>query len=292
MKIKTLGLAILSAFTFSLAACNDNVSSSGNGDSSSPSSSSVTPSYVSPWGEKIYSAVYKQYGMDIPFATGSLGAKYGVTKDNYGDPMIFILCEYKDADAIEAGIEAYALSAVEQGYNVAKVDYGNGYPAYDCSIPFNNCMTLHIQCLYGGMDTDGDGEVEDYMGLFLTSEVTVDPYNWPTDLIEYVLGKDIVVPPITGEYVTYSSSELHDDDIGNYVSIVVYGLSADYVLTYKNSLEETGFTTEYVDDSEDDYYLAWMNDKYFIQLDSGNDGTRDYIDINIALGDVHDYFYI
>ena len=286
MKLKKLGLVILSALTFSITACDnvpvDSGKNSGDGSSST--------SYVSPWGDKIYSVLYEHYGMDIPFATGATGAKYGVTTDDYGDPMIMILCEYADADAIDAAVEAYSISALNAGYNVISVDYNNGHPAYECSIPYNSCMSLNITCLYGGMDTDGDGETEDYMGLFLSSSVSVDPYVWPADLIDYVLGFKANVPALTGDGITYSSSEIHDTDFGNYVNIVVYGVSVDYLETYKNLLESNGYTTEYVQDTDYDYYLAWTGKTFYIQLNSGNDGTRDYIDINVAKGDVHNYF--
>ncbi len=288
MKLKKLGPVILTALMFGITAC-DNIPAD-SGGSSGVESSSV--SYVSPWGEKLYSIIYEHYGMDIPFPTGAKGAKYGVMKDNYGDPMIVILCDFEeDADAIDAAVEAYADYAVESGYNVIPMDYDNGHPAYDCSIPYNSCMTLHIQCLYGGMDADGDGEAEDYLGLFLTSDVTVDPYVWPEDLLDYVLGFKADVPALTGEGITYSSNEIHDDDFGNYVSIVVYGAGFDGLTTYKTLLESNGYTVKYVEDT-DDYYLAWRNDTFYIQLDSGNDGTRDYIDINVAKGDIRDYFNI
>ena len=288
MKLKKLGPVILTALIFGITAC-DNVPAD-SGSSSNVESGSI--SYVSPWGEKLYSIIYEHYGMDIPFPTGAKGAKYGVMEDNYGDPMIVILCDFEeDVDAIDAAVEAYADYAVEAGYNVISMDYDNGHPAYDCSIPYNSCMTLHIQCLYGGMDTDGDGEAEDYLGLFLTSDVTVDPYVWPEDLIDYVLGFKANVPALTGEGITYSSNEIHDDDFGNYVSIVVYGAGSNGLTAYKTLLESSGYTVKYVEDT-DDYYLAWANDTFFIQLDSGNDGTRDYIDINIAKGDVNDYFNV
>ncbi len=289
MKLRKLGLVILSALTFSIAACDNNPVDSGT----NPSGDNSSTTYVSPWGEKLYSLIYEHYGMDIPFATGAKGAKFGVMEDDYGDPMIVILCDYdQDADAIDSAIEAYADSAVKAGYNVTAADYDNGHPAYDCSIPYNSCMTLHIQCLYGGMDTDGDGEAEDYLGLFLTSDVTIDPYVWPEDLIDYVLGFKANVPALTGDGITYSSSEIHDDDFGNYVSIVVYGVDTNSFETYKNLLEANSYTVEFVQDTDYDYYLAWLNDTFYIQLYFGNDGTRDYIDINVAKGDVHDYFDI
>ncbi len=236
--------------------------------------------------------LHKHYGMDIPFPSGALGAKYGVTKDNYGDPMIVILCEFADADAIDAAVEAYAITAVNEGYNVVSVDYDNGHPAYDCSIPYNDSMTMHIQCLYGGMDTDDDGEAEDYLGLFVTSEASVDPYVWPAGLIEYVLGFEANVPALEGEYITYSSSEIHDDDFGNYVNIVVYGATETDFTNYQNDLKSAGYTVKFFEDEDYRYYLAWLDETFFIQLNTGTENSRYYIDINIAKGNVRDSFDI
>ncbi len=290
MKLKKLALAMLSALAFTVTGCDNNVVPSQDVSSSDADKSN------SPWGKTLYDIFYKHYGMDVPFPTGAKGAKFAEMEDDYGDPMIVVLCDFEeDVDAIDSAIETYAITALDQGYNVIAIDYNNGHPAYDCSIPYNDCMTLHIQCLYGGMDTDGDGVSEDYLGLFFTSEVSVDPYMWPAELINYVLGFDVEIPAIEGSGITYQSSEIHDADFGNYVSITVYGVAAEDVGNYEGLLKANNYNVEYVESADEDetnFYLAWIDDTFYIQFNGGLYQNNYYIDINIAKGDVHEFFDI
>ncbi len=306
MKIKNLVFPFLGIVTLGLSGC-----SQGNPASSSSLPSSEESTYQSfdtknsPWGEQIASVMYELYGQDIPFPTGTSKVNYGVTTDDYGDPMLVLMCSFEDSDAIEEAVNQYAISANDAGYSVSSVDYGTGFSAYECRLPYDGYKTLVIQTTYGGMDLDGDGETEDYMGIFVWSEITVDPYSWPTNLIENVIDPDYDIPVFGGEGITYDSTEMHDSDLGNYVSIVVYGVSAGDDLKYKETLGKAGYAVvaysiegyydeygDYVEGS--DFYLAWVDDSFFIQFCYGYDSynKKSYMDINIAKGDVYDYFDI
>ena len=314
MKNKNLVLSLLSLVTLGIAGCNQSVPSessetinSSEAESSSASADEsanfVSDPKGSPWGEQIASVMYELYGQDIPFPTGTSKVRYGVTTDDYGDPMLVLMCSFEDSDAIEAAVNQYAIDANDAGYSVTSVDYNTGFSAYECRLPYDGFKTLVIQTTYGGMDLDGDGETEDYMGIFVWSEITVDPYEWPTALIENIIDPSYDIPAFEGEGITYNSTEMHDSDFGNYVSIVVYGVSEGDDLVYKEMLGKAGYAVvacsieesydeygDYVEGS--DFYLAWADETFFIQFCYGYDSynEKSYMDINIAKGNVYDYF--
>ncbi len=319
MKTKKLTLALLSLAALGISGCATQPSASESGVSTEePSSSAEEPSssvensnsfvsdpYGSPWGAQIASVMYDLYGQDIPFPTGTTKVKYGVSKDDYGDPMLILMCSFEDSDAIEAAVQQYAIDANDAGYSVTSVDYDTGFSAYECRLPYDGYKTLVIQTTYGGADLDEDGETEDYMGIFVWSEIAVDPYGWPVALIDNIISPSTAIPAFEGTGITYNSSELTDSDLGNYVSIVVYGVSEGDDENYKKILEDAGYnvaigkTESYEDEYGDivegsEFYLAWVDETFFIQFCYGYDyyNSASYMDINIAKGNVFDNFDI
>ncbi len=316
MKNKKLFLSLLGLLALGVAGCNQ--SAPGSSNHADPSSETENPSASanestnfipdpkgSPWGEQIASVMYDLYGRDIPFPTGTTKVNYGKTTDDYGDPMLVLMCSFEDSEAIEAAVQQYAIDATDAGYSVTSVDYNTGFSGYECRLPYDGYKTLVIQTTYGGMDLDGDGEAEDYMGIFVWSEITVDPYEWPTALIDNIIEPSHDIPAFKGEGITYNSSEVADVDFGNYVSIVVYGVSKGDDLKYKEMLGKAGYAVvaysieesydengDYVEGS--DFFLAWADETYFIQFGYGYDSynSKAYMDINIAKGNVYDYFDI
>ena len=290
MKFRNLGLAFLSLFTLAAAGCDE-----GTGDTPSETSSERDFSAY-PWGQEITAKMYEMYGMDIPFPTGTTRALYYVMPDDYGDPMLVLMCSFPTSDDIIAAVDQYAIDASDAGYSVSQLDLQTDISSYECSIPFAGYKKLYIDVVYGGLDLDEDGESEDYLGLFVRDEISVDPYEWPAALIEGVISPSAEVPAFEGEGITYNSSEVHDSDFGNYVSIVVYGSAEGDDLEYKALLEQNGYTvqSETIADSDGSYsvYLAWIDDAFFIQFNSGVEDEIPYLDINIAKGDVHDFFEI
>lgn len=298
---KTALLGLTCLLTLGLFSCSQKeggTESLASSEASSSDNQVKSDPYGSPWGEQIASIFYDYYGQDIPFPYGTTSVKYGVGVDDYGDPMIVLFCSFETVDDIDAAIEQYSIDAVNRGYNVVTLSsVDNGHPAYDCSIPYFDVMTLRLQICYGGADLDGDGENEDYLGIFVTSETTVDPYFWPYDLINNVIGDDKEIPAFEGEGITYNSTEVHDSEFGNYVSITVYGVVESDLENYHQILVDAGYNVTWIEEeaTEEDevaysYYLAWKDDSFFIQFNSGSYQNQAYMDINIALGDVYDHF--
>ena len=234
-----------------------------------------------------------------PLCDQRFGAKFGETKDEYGDPLIIILCDYPDSDSIIQGVEDYAVAAESEGFLVTPLDVGTDTPAYECTIQISEARNLLLQVAYGGYDTDGDGEAEDYLGIFCSTYYIVDPKSWPQTLIDEVIGKDLDIPSYEGQGITYDSHERTDEEFGNYVSITLYGVVKDDIENYRTILEAHGYIVTWHESDasvsgEDSYayYLAWRDETHFIQFNYGYDGRNalDYMDINIAKGDIHDHF--
>jgi hypothetical protein len=263
---------ILSLFSLLLVSCGSFSSTAGLTSTSSNESSSEIDSVSSSlkrnslWGEELGNLSYDTLGFDLPYLTNS-SFNYNLSKDDYGDPLLIVHCFFEEEEKLDSSMSDYGQILSDLGFSLdyetqsyfdqdqlAYITYDICYADYD----IDGMTGIELQFLLG------QDNGKDCLGIFAFNYAIVSSSSWPTNLLKKVLGLEI--PKYEKDGFTYNGYELTDNDLGNYVEIVINGSTYDDEKAYYDILQDKEFT---IDDSKYDefgYYATDKEDTYVINF--------------------------
>ena len=281
---RIIGISLLVTTLFLGMGCNHNTGDSTEVESSSDDSISEvesTPSHPdSKWGSKYNEIIIGNLGADIPFIEAP---KYEVqeSEDDFGDPLIIIYLYFEESE-IEAKLEEYSLICQNEGYVVNFTqqnywDYDNFeeyvYDVYYADKEISDSLGMELQFL------EGNNKGKECLGIFAYNYAVDSPYAWPTNLVTSLLGHDVPHLPDEGNY-TYEVHINADSTAGNYIDMIISGVSSTAEDDYAALLIEAGYDVSDPTYDGEDYmgrYAYSPDYDYCIQFGLSTYGLEIYI---------------